>query len=402
MLFSNFKLRELSQDRLAIEFIDDVLKVSCYSNASDIHLEPFHDKFVVRMRLDGLLKNMGEYDILFFPPIVTRAKLLSNLDIAERRKPQDGSLIFTIPGSEDEVHFRTSVIPTIYGEKMVLRRLSDKQDISSFFNLGMPDSIYQQWKRLIHKPHGIILLSGPTGSGKTTTLFATLRLLNSENVNITTIEDPVEYKIEGINQTQINSVKISFADALRSVLRQDPDIIMVGEIRDRETAEIALRASLTGHKVYSSVHTNDSVSSLTRLIDMGIEPFLVSSSINAILAQRLIRTSCTACIQSHIPTEFEQAYLKIGPDTPLQKSKGCSECNYTGYSGRTGIYELMEIDENIAKMIIQRESNASIRQYARKHLQMQTLFDSAKEKVLEGITTPEEMERILGEVLLEI
>lgn len=401
MLFSNYKLASMSSDDVAIAFVNDVLKVASYSNASDIHFEPYKETFRVRMRLDGILKNMGDYEPRFHPAITARVKLLGSLDIAERRAPQDGSLRFqfTPQDSEEstEIHFRVSSIPTIYGEKIVLRRLSDKEDIAEIKRLGMDESTLEEWRQLTSRPFGIVLVSGPTGSGKSTTLFATLRILNSEEVNISTIEDPVEYKIEGINQMQINSVKLSFASALRSVLRQDPDVIMVGEIRDRETADIALRASLTGHKVFSTVHTNDTASSITRLLDMGVEPFLVASSLNGVLAQRLVRKICSHCQEFYDSTTEEQLFLHLEQPLTLSRGKGCQECNHTGYSGRTGIYELLPLNSEIRQMIVQRQSDMEIKQYAIHSLGMRSLFQSAREKIITHTTTTEELKRVMGE-----
>lgn len=399
MLFSNHKLREMNPDSLAKEFIDDFLNVSCYSNASDIHLEPFKEHFLVRMRLDGMLKTMGRYDAHFFPPIVTRAKLLCKMDIAERRAPQDGSLMHAY--GEQEVQFRASSIPTIHGEKMVIRRLSDHQDISDIENLGMSPQLLEQWKKLIAMPHGITLVSGPTGSGKTTTLFATLNILNDERYNITTIEDPVEYKIDGICQTQISHIKMGFSDGLRSVLRQDPDIIMVGEIRDSETAEIALRASLTGHKVFSSLHTNDAVSSVVRLLDMGIEPYLVASSINGVLAQRLVRKICPYCKIEYFADLDEKALFKGLKSDLFYKGEGCQECNHTGYYGRIGVYELFLMQGSVRTQVIEHRGDRALHELAKTEQGMRSYLDDALDKAQKGITTLEEVCRISGELMLK-
>lgn len=400
MLFSNHRLNILSENELAQVFVGDVLKVASLSQASDIHFEPYREFFRVRMRLDGILKNMGEYEMRFYPPIAARAKLLGGLDIAERRAPQDGALSYFVEHEIEshEVHFRISSIPTLYGEKIVFRRLSDREEVADLYQLGMDAKHLQQWERSMRRPSGITLVTGPTGSGKSTTLFATLKLLNQEMVNISTIEDPVEYKLEGVNQMQINSVKLSFASALRSMLRQDPDIIMVGEMRDKETADIAMRASLTGHKVFSTVHTNDTAGTLTRLIDMGVEPYLVASSLNTILAQRLVRKTCQHCTTLRPSTPEENLLLKLEDSHEIADPKGCQECNHTGYKGRTGVYEMLMMDEEVKRQVMESRSETEIKQYAIAHQGMKTVYEHTKEKVLNQTTTVEELRRVIGEL----
>ncbi len=394
------EINELEENKRAIRFVDEVLEKCIMLNASDIHIEPAKTNFRIRMRLNGVLHVFGEYDLGFFPAFSSRVKLISNMNIAEKRDTQDGAMLYAYKQGEEEVKdipFRASVMPTVYGEKLVLRRLGDMGVSASLGNLGMSESMLEVWKKIISKPHGIILVSGPTGSGKSTTLQAAINEIKSDEINITTVEDPVEAKIEGINQVEINTHKVSFADALRSILRQDPDVIMIGEIRDKETAEIALRASLTGHLVYSTIHTNDAPSSVTRLVDMGIEPFLVSSSVVAVLAQRLARVLCDSCKKEDVTTPSEMKLLNLQEAHKVYRANGCFRCNNTGYTSRIGVYELMVVDKHIQRLINDERGDVEIREYAVETLKMHTLFNEAKQKFLDGITSIDELQKIVVE-----
>lgn len=394
------EINELEENKRAIKFVKEVIEKCIALNASDIHIEPEKTNFRIRMRLNGVLHVFGEYDFAFFPSFSSRIKLIANMNIAEKRDTQDGAMIYEYKVTDDKVldiPFRASVMPTVHGEKIVLRRLGDMGVSATLGNLGMSESMLKVWKKIINKPHGIILVSGPTGSGKSTTLQAAINEIKSDEINITTVEDPVEAKIEGINQVEINAHKVSFADALRAILRQDPDVIMIGEIRDKETADIALRASLTGHLVYSTIHTNDAPSSVTRLVDMGIEPFLVSSSVVAVLAQRLARVLCDNCKEKDSTTQAEMNLLKINESHKIFRPKGCFKCNNTGYTGRIGIYELMIVDTHIQKMINNGSSDVDIREYAVNTLSMHTLFNEVRQKFLDGITSIDELQKIVVE-----
>ena len=396
---TNEQLHSMDEESVAIFFADELLQKCFDMQASDIHIEPLKNGFRVRMRLNGMLAEFGRYDSVFYPSLSSRIKLLANLNIAERRDTQDGALIFKM-GDEDsaiEVPFRISVMPTIYGEKIVLRRLNSGEEMMYLSQLGMEDDVLEQWKNAIKRPHGIILVSGPTGSGKSTTLFAAISEINKTNINITTVEDPVEFKIPGVNQIQIDSHKISFSHALRSILRQDPDVIMVGEIRDKETAETALRASLTGHMVFSTIHTNDAVSSATRLVNMGIEPFLVASSVVGVLAQRLIRILCDSCKIEHILKDSECSMLKVENQTKVYRAKGCRKCNGSGYVNRIGVYEFLIVDDEIRQMINQNIGESSIKEYAVTKCGMSTILNSAKKVLLDHRTSFDEVMRIAAE-----
>ena len=393
-------LLNLNENERAIKFVDEVLEKCIKLNGSDIHIEPQKNNFRIRMRLNGVLQVFGEYEASFFPSFASRIKLISNLNIAEKRDTQDGAIVYKYEDENQEIHevpFRVSVMPTIYGEKIVLRKLGNQGANITLAKLGMDDNILTPWKKIIKKPHGIILVSGPTGSGKSTTLQAAINEIKSDAINISTVEDPVEAKIAGINQVQIDSYKVSFADALRALLRQDPDVIMIGEIRDKETAEISLRASLTGHMVYSTIHTNDAASSITRLIDMGIEPFLVSSSVVAILAQRLVRVLCNDCKIKDVTNEAEIGVLKLDEPKTIFRACGCVKCSNTGYSSRAGVYELLVVDPHIQKMINDGTTDIEIKKYAVEKLNMPTLFSETKKKVLAGITSIDEFNKIIAQ-----
>ncbi|MEK6579539.1 MAG: type II secretion system ATPase GspE, partial [Bdellovibrionota bacterium] len=349
-----------------IKFVNSLIFRAVKEKASDIHIEPFEKEFVTRFRVDGIL-----YDVIRQPKrahaaIASRIKVLGQLDIAEKRLPQDGRIKIKMAGKDIDI--RLSTVPTLYGERIVMRILEQSSTVLQLEQLGFSARSREQIEKLIFRKYGIILVTGPTGSGKSTTLSAMLVKLNSPEKNILTVEDPVEYQIPGINQVQVNvKINLSFATALRSFLRQNPDIIMVGEIRDKETAEIAINASLTGHLVLSTLHTNDAAGSTTRLIDMGVEPFLVASSILAVVAQRLIRKVCTKCRVPHRPTDFEMQELglrNIPTGATIFKALGCPSCSQSGYSGRTVIHELMVIDDKIRALIVRNSDAGTIKKIA--------------------------------------
>jgi type II secretory ATPase GspE/PulE/Tfp pilus assembly ATPase PilB-like protein len=397
-LVSEEELDAMPEGEQAPFFVDQLIQKAVLLGASDIHLEPFKERFRIRMRVDGMLQTFGTYANEHHTTVTSRVKLLADLDIAERREPQDGAFVYR-DGEGYETGFRASSIPTIYGEKLVLRKLSDGSESVSLAGLGMEGAVRESWERLIHAPHGIVLVCGPTGSGKSTTLFATIQGINTDGINISTVEDPVEYKIDGVNQVQVDNVKVTFTDALRSLLRQDPDVVMVGEIRDRDTAEIALRASLTGHLVFSTIHTNNAPNAVTRLVDMGAEPFLVASSINGVLAQRLVRRCCESCKKPRPADGFEKILLGVGAEVELTlyEGAGCPRCNFTGYRGRVGIYELLVVDNVIRRIILEGGNDLEVGTHAKEACGMQSLSQHAAQKVREGVTTIEEYQRVVGD-----
>lgn len=386
-----------------IKLINSLLFRAVKERASDIHFEPFERDIIVRLRIDGVLHNIMSLPQRFHPSISSRIKIMSSLNIAEKRLPQDGRIGLKVAGKD--VDIRVSIIPTSFGERIVMRLLDKSGYLLKLSEIGLNKDMETKFNKLIRLPHGIILVTGPTGSGKTTTLYAALTEINSPDKNIITIEDPVEYQIKGIGQMQVNpKIDLTFAKGLRSILRQDPDVIMVGEIRDLETAEIAIQASLTGHLVFSTLHTNDSAGAITRLIDMGIEPFLVSSSIVAIMAQRLVRILCPFCKKGYTPSKVE---LKdSGIDTQdlyghtIFMPAGCEKCMYTGYRGRTGIYELLLVNDEIRNMILQNVNSQVIKNRA-VEMGMSTLRMDGARKVLEGITSIEEVLRVTQEDIVE-
>ena len=387
-------LEATEDDAPVIKFVNSLIFRAVKEKASDIHIEPFEKEFVVRYRIDGVL-----YDIIRQPKrahaaISSRIKVMGSLDIAEKRLPQDGRIKIKIAGKD--IDMRLSTVPTIYGERIVLRILEQGGTILQLGELGFPEKSCRVIENLIFKKYGIILVTGPTGSGKSTTLSACLVKLNNPERNILTVEDPIEYQIPGINQVQVNvKIELTFARALRAFLRQNPDIIMVGEIRDKETAEIAVNASLTGHLVLSTLHTNDASGAAPRLIDMGVEPFLVASSLLGIIAQRLIRKVCKKCREPHFPNEIELNELGLNalpPNTNIFKARGCPSCSQSGYSGRTVVHELLVIDEDIRTLIIKNSDSNSIRKAAIK-TGMLTLREDGVNKVLQGITTIDELMR---------
>jgi type IV pilus assembly protein PilB len=394
------KLEAISKGAPIIQLVNMLIVQGVKDRASDIHMEPNERGLLIRFRIDGMLHDNRILPNKIKAAIISRVKILAKMDIAERRLPQDGR--FQVKFGIREVDLRVSTIPTVFGEKVVLRILDKSKGLIELKNLGFLAEQLDQFKSIILKSCGIILLTGPTGSGKTTTLYAALNKVNSNEKNIITVEDPVEYKLNRVNQIQIlPKIDLTFANALRSILRQDPDVIMVGEIRDSETAQIAVQAALTGHLVFSTLHTNDAASALTRLIDMGIEPFLISSSVIGVIAQRLVRVICEKCKEEYIPSEDILYGLKIkdrlnnDSKIKLYRGKGCSFCKNTGYYGRISIYELIVLDEEIKSLIVTKASSNVINELALKN-GMKTLKDSGMEKVLQGITTIEEVLRVAG------
>ena len=370
-------LLESSDDAPVIRMINALLTQSLREGASDIHIEPFEQTSVVRFRVDGALRDIVRPKKAIHASLISRIKIMSQLDIAEKRLPQDGRITLRIGGKPVDV--RVSTLPTGHGERAVLRLLDKEAGRLDLSHLGMAPDMLPQFDRLINQPHGIVLVTGPTGSGKTTTLYAALSRLNASTTNIMTVEDPIEYDLNGVGQTQVNArIDMSFAKALRAILRQDPDVIMIGEIRDLETAQIAVQASLTGHLVLATLHTNDAASAVTRLLDMGIEPFLLSSSLLGVMAQRLVRKLCTHCKVS---------------DATGWHAVGCERCGHTGYHGRVGVYELLETTEEIRAQIHNQASEAEIRDTAQKH-GMKTMREDGERWLQDGTTTRAELVRV--------
>ncbi|MDW7773121.1 MAG: type II secretion system ATPase GspE [Desulfobulbaceae bacterium] len=388
-----------TSDAPVIKLVNLMLSQAVRDNASDIHIEPYQDMVKIRKRVDGILYDM------YTPPkhvqskLVSRIKIMARLDIAEKRLPQDGRIEIRI--ADRNVDIRVSTLPTSFGERVVMRLLDKSNVLLSLTDLGMSDRDLKTFLKLIRAPHGIILVTGPTGSGKTTTLYSALSILNKPDINIITVEDPVEYQIKGISQVQVNpKINLTFANGLRTIVRQDPDVILVGEIRDLETAEIAIQAALTGHLVFSTLHTNDAASAVTRLIDMGVESFLVSSSVNAILAQRLVRQVCSHCKEAYSPGREFLAQVGLTPEDlggrTLYRGQGCPECLNTGYLGRIGIFELMVMTEDLKNFILTTSDSNQIRQRALSSSTegMLTLRQDGLQKILAGQTTLEEVFRV--------
>ncbi len=373
-----------------VSLLNSMLLKGQSSNASDIHIEPFENKTVVRMRIDGQLVEYLQLTSGIHGPLIARIKILANLDIAEKRKPQDGHFKVKVEGSD--LNIRISIIPTIYGEKAVLRFLGLNSTLDNPDKMGMNEENHAKFSRLLQNPYGIIFLTGPTGSGKTTTLYMALERLTNQPINITTIEDPVEKNIAKTNQTQVNEAAgFTFATGLRSLLRQDPDIIMVGETRDNETAKIAVGAAITGHLVLSTLHTNDAVSAIVRLNDMGVEPYMIANSMVGVVAQRLVKKICPYCKKAHTSTDSETQIL--GKTATVYKGEGCQACNYTGYKGRTAVHEILEVDSTIRTIIANKEPIGSIYQYLESTRKLKNLKESITEMVLAGITTVDELLR---------
>ncbi len=385
-------LTETNDEAPVIQLLNSLIERAIKSNASDIHIEPFESETRVRMRIDGVIMEYVTIQKNIHAPLIARIKILSNLDIAERRIPQDGH--FRVMLDQGYINIRVSVLPTVFGEKAVLRVLAGGGKLDHAGQFGMDDYSYQQFAPMLNVPNGIVYITGPTGSGKSTTLYMVLEYLSGRNVNISTIEDPVEKNLAGINQTQVNPVAgMTFDIGLRALMRQDPDIIMVGETRDGETAGTSVRAAITGHMVLSTLHTNDAVSSIVRLEDMGVETYLVANSLVGLVAQRLLRKVCTECGKEVDTTERERLFL--GEDIKkIRRGSGCPHCNNTGYRGRIAIHEVLALDNEIRRMIIRRDSVEEITRYARDVRKMRTLKESGLELIRQGITTPEELMKI--------
>ncbi len=388
-----------------IQIVDMLLTRGYENKASDIHIEPYEDRTIIRFRIDGVMHEVIEVPGTIHDLLISRIKVMAKLRTDEHQVPQDGKLQYEIGGERADV--RVSVVPTTKGENAVMRLLSEKSRQFTMEELGLSDKGYEKLVAAIKKPWGMILSTGPTGCGKTTTLYSILKILNQKEVNIATIEDPVEYNIDGITQIQINPrTDLTFASGLRSIVRQDPDIIMVGEIRDAETAGIAVNSAMTGHLVLSTLHTNDAPTTLPRLLDMGIEQFLIASTVNIVIAQRLIRKICPHCIKTStvnleelsktMPIAILEKLARGKENIEVYKGAGCKVCKDTGYHGRTGIFELMEIDDDIRKLIMENADADKIKKKAVEN-GMTTMFDDAREKVLNGITTIEEMLRVVKE-----
>ena len=397
-------LLDIANKAPVIKFINLMIFKAVRDRATDIHIEPYEKELVVRYRIDGVLYKTLSPPKSMQGAIASRIKIMAHLNIAEKRLPQDGRI--KIKMADKDIDIRVSIIPTSFGERIVLRLLYKSVQYYSLDQLGLSKDKLVKLHKLIHIPHGIILLTGPTGSGKTTTLYGSLTKINTPDKNIITVEDPVEYQISGIGQIQVNpKINLTFANGLRSILRQDPDVMMVGEIRDTETAEIAIQASLTGHLVFSTLHTNDAAGAVTRLVDMGIEPYLVASSVIAMIAQRLVRVICQNCKEGYKPPpeELSQVGIKKGDltDGLLWRGKGCDSCLQTGYMGRTGIYEILIVDNEIRKMILEQADSNEIKKRAVSK-GMLTLRADGLKKTMDGITTVEEVMRVTQEELEEI
>lgn len=391
--FDETELFDAEEDETpVVKLLNSLLSRGYNAGASDIHIEPFEDKTLVRMRVDGQIIDYVTLAKNLHTSLVVRIKIVANLDIAEKRVPQDGHFVTKI--NDVEMNLRVSLIPTVYGEKAVLRYLNSNTPIDHANHFGMEESNYLKMSMMMEMPHGIIYITGPTGSGKTTTLYMILEALAKRQVNISTIEDPVERNLERINQMQVNTVAgLSFERGLRALLRQDPDIIMVGETRDAETAEISVRAAITGHLVVSTLHTNDAVSAIVRLQDMGIEPYMVANSLIGVVAQRLMRKICPHCKAKYKTTELEKQML--GEDIEyVYRGKGCHLCNNTGYKGREAVHEIIQVDKEVRRMITNKEEIDTIYAYMQKEQNVVTLKDSAVALVKEGITTIEELYKI--------
>jgi len=392
-------LRDLASEAPVIQLVNLLITRAVEARASDIHIEPFEDKLRIRYRVDGVLLDYESPPKRLQAAVISRVKIMAKMNIAERRLPQDGRIRLQILGKD--LDLRVSSIPTLYGESVVMRILDRSTLLLTLGELGFPDDVRLQFQRLIRKPHGMILVTGPTGSGKTTTLYTALSEINSADKKIITIEDPVEYQLRGVNQIHVKpKIGLTFANGLRSIVRQDPDVIMVGEIRDAETADIAIHSALTGHLVFSTLHTNDAPGAITRLLDMGIENYLVSSVLVAVLAQRLVRVICPECRE---PYQLDVAAVrKMGIKTDIDgalqvfRGKGCAACSFTGYHGRSGIYEFLVISEEIQRLILEKTDANMIRQKALA-LGMKTLWEDGWRKVEQGVTTLEDLLRVTKE-----
>ena len=387
-------IRDMASEAPVIKLVNHIISQAIEARASDIHLEPFEEDLSLRYRIDGILHAMESPPKRLSSAITTRIKIMAKLDISERRLPQDGRIKLKILGKD--IDMRVSTLPTLYGESVVMRILDRESLVLDLSQMGFPEKELRQMEELIQKPYGKLLVTGPTGSGKTTTLYAALSKINTPDKKIITIEDPVEYQMRGINQIHVKAqIGLNFADGLRSIVRQDPDVIMIGEIRDPETADIAIQAALTGHLVFSTVHTNDAAGAITRLLDMGVENFLISSALIGILAQRLVRVICPNCKEEAplTPTLKTEMGLLHKENIKVYHGKGCKACSQTGFKGRCGIYELLVIDDSIRELILKKTTAQIICDQARK-MGMRTLREDGWDKVVQGITTVEEILRV--------
>ncbi len=382
------------EDAPIVKLVNLIFQESIKERATDIHIEPMENQVYIRIRIDGVLQTIMTPPIASLSGLVTRIKILSNLNIAEKRLPQDGRFSVKAPGKDIDI--RVSILPTVYGEKVVMRLLDKTGFDFNLTSLGFPKRNLNTFKKVINQPYGMVVVSGPTGSGKSTSLYAALKEIKSEKTNITTVEDPVEYQLDGVNQVQVfEDIGLTFGSTLRSILRQDPDVLLIGEIRDGETADIAVKFSLTGHLVFSTVHANDAPGTITRLLDIGIAPFLVGSCLNLVMAQRLVRRICKNCKEEYKASSEELALVGLDPnkvDSPLYKGKGCAECRNTGYKGRLAIFEMIPMARELRKLVFDNANEDEIRQAALDN-GMVTLRDAGLERVLDGTTSVEEVLR---------
>jgi type IV pilus assembly protein PilB len=392
------RTREVVEDAPIVKLVNLLITQAVAERASDIHIEPQERDVRIRYRIDGVLHEVMRSPKSIQAGVISRLKIMSDINIAERRVPQDGRVGLVVGGKA--IDLRVATLPTVYGEKVVIRILDKSSVLLDLQDLGFSEHNYARYERSFRKPYGMILVTGPTGSGKSTTLYATLNIINTPERNIITVEDPVEYRLPGVNQIQINpKAGLTFASALRSILRSDPDVVLIGEIRDRETAQIAVEAALTGHLVLSTLHTNDAPSAVSRLLEMGIEPFLVSSAVDCVLAQRLLRVLCERCKELYVPTEeaLREAGIPLGPDgsvPKLYRPVGCTHCSKTGFRGRTAVHEVMVRSEEIERLAAERRSAEEIGRVARQQ-GMRTLREDGIEKVLAGVTSIEEIMRVI-------
>lgn len=386
---------DVTDEAPIIRLVNSILGQAVKDRVSDIHIEPYEKHLSVRFRKDGILREVLRPPRRFQASIASRIKIMGNLNIAEKRLPQDGRIRRVVAGKEIDI--RLSTVPTTFGERLVMRILDRTSTILDLTDLGLDRNLHDTMEELISRPHGIILVTGPTGSGKTTTLYACLTRINTPDKNILTVEDPVEYQIAGIGQMQVNTkIDFTFANGLRAILRQDPDVVLIGEIRDRETAEIAVQASLTGHLVFSTLHTNDAASAFTRLVDMGVEPFLIASSVLAMVAQRLVRVVCRECRVPYDPSPGELATMgleRVEPGDTFFRAAGCPACSNTGYAGRNAIYEILRVDDAVRELVMRNADAGALKRAALEH-GMRTLRQDGVLKVRRGITTAEEVMRV--------
>ncbi len=394
------QLKELASEAPIVRLVSLIISHALEARASDIHIEPFENRLIVRYRVDGVMHEVESPPRRFSAAVISRIKIMASLDIAERRLPQDGRIKLRLHGKE--IDLRVSTVPTMHGESVVMRILDKSSTSLDFATLGFDPAVLARFQAVLAQPHGIVLVTGPTGSGKTTTLYTALDQLNNPDLKILTVEDPVEYQMEGINQIQVKpQIGLTFANALRSIVRQDPDVIMIGEIRDLETAQIAVQSALTGHMVLSTLHTNDAASTINRLMDMGVDDYLLTSTVNGILAQRLIRTLCTHCREPHValPEVVDGMQLRRFSDAPqitLYRPMGCSECGGTGYSGRVSIVELLTMTDSVRALVMRHVTAGEVRKQAIAE-GMQTMFENGLVKAVAGVTTIEEVLRVTRE-----